>query len=273
MEKNADDLSYKIALCQMMVTADKQENLRRAAAFTGRAASLGAEFVCLPEIWNSPYDMTKLGAYAELAGGPSTELMSGLAARHGIYLIGGSIPEAADGRVYNASFVFDPAGNIIAKHRKAHLYDVNIEKGIRFRESDFFAAGSGTTVFDTKFGKMGLAVCFDVRFPDMFREMAKAGAHLVFLPAAFNMTTGPAHWDTLMKSRALDNQFYLAACAPARNPAASYTSWGHSCVATPWGEYCAAADARENILCAEIDIKYIEQVRRELPLISASLGN
>jgi predicted amidohydrolase len=96
--------------------------------------------------------------------------------------------------------------------------------------------------------------------------MAKAGAELVFLPACFNMTTGPAHWDTLIKSRALDNQFYLAACASARNPAATYTSWGHSCAATPWGEYCAAADARESIIYADIDPGYIRKIRQEIPL-------
>lgn len=257
---------YTIALCQMTVTEDKEQNLRHATEVVDEAARAGARVVCLPEIWNSPYDMKRLGSFAEPVDGPSVALMGSLAHTHGIHLVGGTIPESAEGRVYNTSFVFDPSGALIARHRKVHLFDVDIEKGVCFKESDFFTAGEGVTLFDTGFGKMGLAVCFDLRFPEMFREMAVAGAHIVFLPASFNMTTGPAHWDTLIKARALDNQIYLAACSPARNLSASYTSWGHSCTATPWGEYCAAADAREAIVYATIDIDYMQKIRRELPV-------
>jgi len=258
---------YKIALCQFAAGADKKENLRRAAETVSEAARSGACVVSLPEIWNSPYDMKALGSYAEPQDGPSAELMSELAKEHGIYLIGGTIPESTDtDKVFNTSFVFGPDGSVIAKHRKVNLYDVDIERGLRFKESDFFSAGDGVTVFDTEFGKMGVAVCFDVRFPGMFREMKDAGAHIVFLPASFNMTTGPVHWDILMKGRALDNQFYMAVCSPARDLAAPYVSWGHSCVATPWGEYCACADARETIVYADIDIDYMNKIRQELPI-------
>lgn len=257
---------YLTALCQMSVADDKEKNLRHAAELIDEAVRVGARVICLPEIWNSPYDIKLFGARAEPDGGPSTALMSGLAGIHGIYLIGGSIPESADGRIYNTSYVFGPSGEMIAKHRKAHLFDVDIERGVRFKESEVFSPGEGITVFDTEFGRMGLAVCFDLRFPGMFKEMAGAGAHIVFLPASFNMTTGPAHWDTLIKARALDNQIYLAACSPARDLSASYTSWGHSCVATPWGEFCAAADSRESIAYATIDIGYLQKIRQELPV-------
>ena len=288
---------YKIALCQMTPTKDKDQNHRRAAKAVAEAARSGAGVVCLPEIWNAPYDLKLLRDYAEPEGGPSFDLMARMASENKIYLIGGTIPEeagnaeatrnaedfrdtvsdenaesaggaAAAGRlkVYNTSYVFDPNGGLIAKHRKTRLFDVDIEGGLRFKESDFFSAGEGVTVFDTVFGKMGLAICFEVRFPELFREMNKAGAHIVFVPAAFNINTGAAHWDILMKSRALDNQMYIAACAPARDLTASFTTWGHSCVATPWGEYCAAADARETIVYAEIDRGYLNKVRREIPI-------
>jgi len=267
IEVTAMKNSYRIALCQMAATLDKEQNLKRAAEIVEEAAGGGAKVVCLPEIWNSPYDMKLIGAYAEDADGPSTALMSGLAKRLGIYLIGGSIPEkSGEAKVYNASFVFDPEGALIAKHRKVHLFDIDIERGIRFKESDFFDAGESITIFDTEYGKMGLAICFDVRFPEMFKAMNEAGAHIAFLPASFNMTTGPAHWDILMKSRALDNQMYIAACSPARDLTASYTSWGHSCVATPWGEYCAATDAGETIVYATVDVDYLQKVRQELPI-------
>jgi len=257
---------YKIALCQMTVTENKEENLMQAGEYVREAARAGAHVACLPEIWNGPYDVKLFGSFAEPQGGPSTTLLSDLACEHEIHIVGGSIPEKDGVDVYNTSFVFSPTGEMIAKHRKAHLFDVDIEKGIRFKESDFFAAGNELTVFDTEYGRMGLAICFDLRFPEMFREMAKAGAHIVFLPANFNMTTGPAHWDLLIKSRALDNQIYMAACSSARNLDAPYVSWGHSCVATPWGEFCAAADARPSIIYADIDIDYLCKVRREIPL-------
>lgn len=258
---------YKIALCQMTPAADKDDNYKRAAGMVEEAALCGARVLCLPEIWNSPYDLKKLGNYAEPADGPSVAFMSKLANKHKIYLIGGSIPEdAGDSRIYNTSFVFDPSGALLATHRKIHLFDVDIERGLRFKESDFFAAGENLTVFDTEFGRMGVAICFDVRFPEMFRDMNKAGAHIIFLPAAFNINTGAAHWDILMKSRALDNQLYIAACAPARDLKASFITWSHSCVVTPWGEYCAATDARETIVYASIDADYMEKIRRELPV-------
>jgi len=264
--------TYKIALCQFAATEDKKQNLKRAAEIVEEAVRREADFVCLPEVWNSPYDIKLLPDYAEPEGGPSNALMSELARENKIYVIGGSIPEeAGDSKIYNTSFVFGPAGELIAKHRKVHLFDVDIEKGIRFKESDFFSAGEGITVFDTKYGKVGLAICFDLRFPEMFKAMNEAGAHIVFLPATFNMTTGPAHWDILIKSRALDNQMYIAACGPARDLTASYISWGHSCVATPWGEYCAATDARETIVYATIDVDYMNKIRQELPVGNKTL--
>ena len=262
--------AYRTALCQMRVTGDKEQNHRRAAECVDEAAGCGARVVCLPEIWNSPYDMKLLAGYAEPADGPSAALMGRLAEKHGIYLIGGSIPEKDTGadkpRIYNTSFVFGPDGAAIARYRKIHLFDVDIENAVRFRESDFFTAGGDVTVFDTEYGRMGLAICFDLRFPGMFREMSEAGAHIVFAPASFNINTGAAHWDLLVKSRALDNQFYLAACASSRNTDASFVTWSHSCVATPWGEYCACADARETIVYADIDKNYLQKIRRELPI-------
>ena len=264
---------YKIALCQMIVVSDKEKNKQRAEECISEAASNGADIICLPEIWNAPYDVKLLGDYAEQEDGPSVSFMSSLAKKHGIILVGGSIPEQAIPEnpgdkplIYNTSFVFDSKGAVIAKHRKVHLFDVDIKNGIRFKESDFFSAGEDLTVFDTPFGRMGLAICFDVRFPEMFQQMAKAGAKLVFLPANFNMTTGPVHWDLLIKSRALDNQIYMAANASARNTAASYSSWGHSCVATPWGEFSAQADEQDTIIYASIDDEYLAKVRQEIPI-------
>ncbi|MEG2199625.1 MAG: carbon-nitrogen hydrolase family protein, partial [Anaerovorax sp.] len=180
---------------------------------------------------------------------------------------GGSIPELDNDKVYNTSFIFDKNGHIIGKHRKMHLFDIDVKGGISFKESDTLTAGNEMTVFDTEYGKMGVAICYDVRFPELFRKMTLAGAKLIILPAAFNMTTGPAHWDLSMRARALDNQIYFAAVSPARDVDSSYVAYGNSCIVTPWGEFCAKTDSREGILYGEIDFDYIEQVRGELPLL------
>jgi predicted amidohydrolase len=267
--------SYKIALCQMTVTDDKDKNLAKAAEMLRTARTNGAKVVCLPEIWNAPYDVKRMRGYAESADGPSSKFMADLARELQIYLVGGSIPELDDtcgsgsaggGAMYNTSFVFDPSGKCIARHRKVHLFDVDVENGISHRESDLFGAGDGVTTFDTEFGKMGLAVCFDLRFPEMFMEMTAQGCHLIFLPAAFTLTTGAAHWETLIRSRALDNQVFFAACGPARNPDAIYASWGHTTVATPWGDIAGCADERETIVYAVVDPDYANKIRREIPI-------
>ena len=265
--ENTNNIKYKIALCQMMVDEDKEKNFIKASEMINEAASNGAEFVCLPEIWNGPYEMDKFASFAEPDTGQSVELMRELANNNNIYLIGGSIPEKDNNQTYNTSFVFNRSGDVIAKHRKMHLFDIDVEGGIYFKESDFFTAGEGITTFDTEYGKIGVAICFDVRFPEMHIETARAGAHIIFLPGAFNMTTGPAHWDTLIKSRALDNQIYFAACSPARNLASTYHAFGHSSIATPWGDYCGTTDANESIVYGIIDRGYENKVRSELPLM------
>jgi predicted amidohydrolase len=239
---------------------------KSAKAYIQEAAQTGANMICLPEMWNCPYSSKYFHAYAEGEDGESVRLMSELARENGVWLIGGSIPEISGDSVYNTAFVFSPQGRIMGKHRKIHLYDVDIEGGIRFVESETLSAGSKKTVVDTEFGKIGVAVCYDVRFPPLFAAMAAEGAQLILLPAAFNMTTGPAHWDLLMRARALDQQVYFAACSPARDLAAPYQAFGHSCIINPWGEYCGQADSHESILYGDIDLDYLNSVRAQLPL-------
>ena len=152
--------------------------------------------------------------------------MSDYARKYHIYLIAGSMPEADDvGKVYNTSYIFDRDGKQIGKHRKAHLFDINVKNGQHFKESDTLTSGDHATVFDTEFGKMGVMICYDIRFPEFARTMALDGARMIFVPAAFNMTTGPAHWELTFRARALDNQIYMLGCAPARDIQAGYISW------------------------------------------------
>lgn len=258
---------FKIGLCQMKGSFDKQQSMKTAEKFIREAAVNGAQVVSLPEMWNCPYSNDYFREYAETADGQTVDFLSKLAADLGIYLIGGSIPELDDGKVYNTSFSFDKSGNIIGKHRKVHLFDIDVEGGIRFMESDTLTPGQDMTVIDTEFCKIGVAICYDVRFPEWFRKMALAGAKLIILPAAFNMTTGPAHWDLTMRARALDNQVYFAANSPARDTSGPYEAYGGSCIANPWGQFMAHADEKECIIYGDIDLDYVESIRQQLPLL------
>ena len=260
----------KIAAIQMPTVADKMENVRTVKTYLEKIKDENPDFVILPEMFCCPYQTENFPIYAEEEGGPIWQQLSGYAKQYGIYLIGGSMPEKdAEGNVYNTSYIFDREGKQIGKHRKVHLFDIDVKGGQTFKESDTLTAGDSDTVFDTEFGKMGVMLCFDIRFPDLSRMMVNDGARIVFVPAAFNMTTGPAHWELSFRTRALDNQIYMVGCAPARDVSAGYISWGHSIVTDPWGRVIDMLDEKKGILLAELDMDYEEQVREELPLLKS----
>lgn len=260
----------KIAAIQMPTVADKMENVRTVKAYLEKIRDANPDFVILPEMFCCPYQTENFPIYAEEEGGPIWQQLSAYAKQYGVYLIGGSMPEKdAEGNVYNTCYVFDREGKQIGKHRKVHLFDIDVKGGQTFKESDTLTAGDSDTVFDTEFGKMGVMLCFDIRFPELSRMMVNDGARIVFVPAAFNMTTGPAHWELSFRTRALDNQIYMVGCAPARDVSAGYISWGHSIVTDPWGRVTGMLDENEGILLAELDMDYEEQVREELPLLKS----
>ena len=258
----------KIAAIQMPTVADKMENVRTVKIYLEKIKDENPDFVILPEMFCCPYQTENFPIYAEKEGEPVWQQLSGYAKQYGIYLIGGSMPEKdAEGNVYNTSYIFDREGKQIGKHRKVHLFDIDVKGGQTFKESDTLTAGDSDTVFDTEFGKIGVMLCFDIRFPELSRMMVNDGAKVIFVPAAFNMTTGPAHWELSFRTRALDNQIYMVGCAPARDVSAGYISWGHSIVTDPWGRVIGMLDENEGILLAELDMDYEEQVREELPLL------
>lgn len=260
----------KIAAIQMSTVADKMENVRTVKAYLEKIKDENPDFVILPEMFCCPYQTENFPIYAEKEGGPVWQQLSGYAKQYGIYLIGGSMPEKdAEGNVYNTSYIFDREGKQIGKHRKVHLFDIDVKGGQTFKESDTLTAGDSDTVFDTEFGKIGVMLCFDIRFPELSRMMVNDGAKVIFVPAAFNMTTGPAHWELSFRTRALDNQIYMVGCAPARDVSAGYISWGHSIVTDPWGRVIDMLDEKKGILLAELDMDYEEQIREELPLLKS----
>ena len=260
----------KVAAIQMPTLTDKMQNVRTAGIYLEKIKDEKPDFVILPEMFCCPYQTQNFPVYAEEEGGPVWQQLSEYANQYGIYLIGGSMPEKdAEGKVYNTSYIFDRQGKQIGKHRKVHLFDIDVTGGQTFKESDTLTAGDHDTVFDTEFGRMGVILCFDIRFPELARMMVNDGAKAIFVPAAFNMTTGPAHWELSFRTRALDNQIYMIGCAPMRDESAGYIYWGHSIVTDPWGRVIDMLDEKEGVLLTELDLDYEEQVREELPLLKS----
>jgi omega-amidase len=260
--------NVKIALIQMNVVADKQANLRTALQAVEGCARQGAQIISLPEMFCCPYQNESFPVYAEKRGGPLWNALAEAARDSRVYLVGGSMPEVDEaGRVYNTCYIFDPAGRQIGRHRKMHMFDIDIPGGQKFKESDTLTPGNEVTVVDTPFGRVGVSVCYDLRFPELARLMALRGARLFVIPGAFNMTTGPAHWEMLFRARAVDNQVYTLGCAPARDPGASYVSYGNSLAVSPWGEVLARLGAEAGVLYADLDLERVEQVRGQLPLL------
>ena len=260
----------RAAQIQMSVKETKAETVRYLTNKMKEICDGSVDMVCLPEMFCCPYQTQNFPVYAEEEGGPVWQQLSEYANQYGIYLIGGSMPEKdAEGKVYNTSYIFDRQGKQIGKHRKVHLFDIDVTGGQTFKESDTLTAGDHDTVFDTEFGRMGVMLCFDIRFPELARMMVNDGAKAIFVPAAFNMTTGPAHWELSFRTRALDNQIYMIGCAPMRDESAGYISWGHSIVTDPWGRVIDMLDEKEGVLLTELDLDYEEQVREELPLLKS----
>jgi predicted amidohydrolase len=257
----------KIGLIQMDVIDDKSKNLSRARRLIGEAVDQGAQIIVLPEMFTTPYSNDKFRPYAEDRNGLTVKWMKDIAKEYGVLLIGGSIPEIEGEKLYNTAFIVDEEGLVLGRHRKMHLFDIDVPGKIRFMESDTLTPGEETTVLDTKFGKIGVAVCYDMRFPELFRKMTLMGAEMIFIPAAFNTTTGPLHWQVLTRARALDNQVFLAIASPARSKVLDYKAYGHSLVVDPWGQIEDELDQNEGILVVDIDMKKLEQVRQEIPVL------
>ncbi len=260
--------NLKVLGCQMMVETEKEKNLQKAEEMVTRGIKeYHPDIIILPEMFNTPYDNSYFPEFSEPYPGESTLRIQTLAKEHGVMIIAGSIPEKGRGKqeIYNTTYVFGEGGELLGKHRKIHLFDIDIPGKITFKESDVLSRGKKITVLDTKFGKIGIAICYDVRFPEIFQIMEKQGARLVVVPGAFNLTTGPAHWELLMRSRALDNQLYVAAVSPARNLKASYHAYGHSMIVDPWGRVLKELEEKEDFIYQELNFDYLKQVRRELP--------
>lgn len=265
------------ALTNILPGADKAQNLSHAREKVLSAASAGANIIVLPECFNSPYGCDYFPTYAETLlpspptqeQSPSYHALSAIAAEAKAYLIGGSIPEldTKTKKYYNTSLTFSPTGALLATHRKVHLFDIDIPGKITFKESEILSPGNKITILDLpEYGKIAIAICYDIRFPELATIAARKGCFALIYPGAFNTTTGPLHWKLQGQARAMDNQVYVALCSPARDMNASYHAWGHSLVCDPMAKVMVEAGEAEETVFAELKGEVIEETRKGIPI-------
>ena len=260
----------RVACVQMTSRQDRAANLERAEALVARAASTGADIVVLPEKWNLIGSADEYRAAGEpLDGGGSVEAMSRWAKTLGITLVGGSITECREGRekLSNTSCVFDAEGELVGLYRKIHLFDVEVG-GHVYRESETEEPGTEPVVARVEGWALGLSVCYDVRFPELYRILALEGAELVSVPAHFTTPTGRDHWHVLLRARAIENQNYVAAAAQVGETLPGRPAYGRSLIVDPWGTVLAQAPDEETVVVAEIDRARMHEIRTKLPSLA-----
>ena len=260
---------YRIAAIQMRSTLNKQDNIFTAGELIQQATSQQATLVTLPETFNCLGSYSKMVSQAEEIPGETSEWIAKIAVENEIFIHCGSIyeKEKKSNAIYNTSFLTDPSGNIIAKYRKIHLFDVSIPNEFSSSESSWIQPGDEVVVEDTSIGTLGFSICYDLRFPELYRRFAQRGAHLFFVPAAFRATTGAAHWEVLLRSRAIENQAYIV--APNQwGDHPKLSNYGNSMVVNPWGEIIVrSGNTKDDVLIAEIDLMQLDKIRQCLPAL------
>lgn len=261
--------AFLAAVVQLSSGADRPANLVRAATLVRTAAARGARLVVLPEVfpWRGP--RTEEAAHAEPIPGPTTGAMAAVARECGVHLCMGSMLEAAPGadRTFNTSVLLGPDGGILAQYRKIHLFDVELPGRVCVRESDARAPGDQTVVVPTPLGRLGLSICYDLRFPELYRRLVHAGAEILLVPSAFTFPTGAAHWEVLCRARAIENQCWLLAANQTGQSPHGFADYGNSLIVDPWGTVTARLGDGEGIALAEIDLEQLARVRREIPCL------
>jgi deaminated glutathione amidase len=263
-------MTFLAAAIQMSTRNEKAANLERAERLVRLAAARGAQLVTLPEVFNWRGKRSEEAEAAESLEGESLGLMARLAREFAIYLVAGSIAERATGQTknYNTSVLFGPDGARLAVYRKIHLFDVDLPGRLTLRESDNKLAGTEVVWAATSLGAIGLTICYDLRFPELYRRLAFAGAKIITVPSAFTFPTGEAHWDVLLRARAIENQVYVIAPAQFGPNVHGFSDYGNSMIVDPWGRVLARVSDQEGVAVAPLNLDYLDRVRRDLPALA-----
>ncbi|MCO4756537.1 MAG: carbon-nitrogen hydrolase family protein [Oceanospirillaceae bacterium] len=266
----------RVALLQMVSTADLEVNLKQAILLLRQAAEQGAVLAVLPENF-ALLNTQRLRAFAEAELDRVVSLLCSQAAELGIWIVVGSVPMSTSAQglsvdaphVRAACLLIDSLGNIRARYDKLHLFDVDVaDQQATYRESEFVEAGDDLVVVDTPVGALGLSICYDLRFPEQYQRLREAGAELIAVPSAFTHVTGQAHWEVLLRARAIENQVYILGCNQGGAHGEGRESWGHSMIVDPWGRLMAQCQKGSGLVVAEIDLEYLADIRQKMPVLA-----
>ena len=260
-----------VAAVQMTSTSDREANLKKAEELLNKGVAEGANILSLPENFSfmGENESEKLELAERWSGGPATDFLKSFARLNKVWIVGGSIPvKAEEGKVFNRSHLIDDRGDIVASYDKIHLFDVDIAGGESHKESRTVSPGDKVVSYNTPYGGVGLSICYDLRFPELYRELATKDARIIFVPAAFTSQTGEAHWEVLLRARAIENQVYIIAPAQVGIHNKNRSTFGNSMIIDPWGRIIARATSEETVISAEIDFDYLDSVRQSIPCLS-----
>lgn len=262
--------AFKVSCVQYCTGANTERNLRRLETLISKARADGAKLICLPEYATSygtrrgqlQVDAEEEGRHVGL------QALRDLAKQGAHWLLIGSIAiKREDGLINNRSYLIDDAGDIVARYDKIHLFDVDLDGGESYKESALIKAGDKAVLIDTPFGRLGLTICYDLRFPQLYRTLAKAGAEVIFAPAAFTRTTGRDHWHTLVKARAIETGTYLVAPCQCGDVKGKLARYGHSLIVDPWGKILADGGKTASIVNADLDLESVTAARQKIPAL------
>ena len=257
----------------MVSTPEVERNLTEAENLIGQAAAEGAEFALLPEYFSimGNEDTDKLQYQEPLGNGPLQSFLASQAKQHGLWLMGGTIPlESGDkNHVLSGCLLFNPGGECVATYKKIHLFDVNVDSktGESYQESNTIMPGNDIVVAETPFGNIGMSVCYDLRFPELYRRMLDKNISIITVPSAFTETTGRRHWEILLRTRAVENLCYVIASNQGGQNTETRMTWGHSMIVDPWGDILSRMEKGPGVVCADIDPARVQEIRRNFPAI------
>jgi len=260
----------KVAAIQMVSSDQVKENLQKAASLIQNAVKAGAQLVVLPEnfaFMRSIADVDRLKVTEKSGSGVIQDFMSEQAKQHRIWIVAGTIPLETGTKVHSACLVFDDQGQVVAQYNKIHLFDATVSSNEQYTESDLITPGTDIVVLDTPVGRLGLSICYDLRFPELFRALLDQGAEIIAVPSAFTETTGRAHWEVLLRARAIENLSYLIAAGQGGQHVTGRQTFGHSMIIDPWGKIIDSHPQGEGVVLGDIDLQYLHSTRHDFPSI------
>lgn len=263
----------RVATIQMVSTADVEKNLSQAKTLIQQAASEGAEFAVLPEYFPliSDDETDKLNIVEDFGAGPIQDFLAGNASEHGMWLMGGSMPIRCEDpqRVSSSCLLYNPAGECVARYDKIHLFDVCVDKDAEesYMESRTIMPGREVVVVETPFATLGLSICYDLRFPELYRALVSKGANIITVPSAFTYSTGKRHWEMFLRARAVENLCFVIASGQGGQNTEKRRTWGHSMIIDPWGNILCSLEDGPGVACTDLDLTLVEELRASFPAL------